>query len=136
MARSPNTRSTAQHPSGAPRRLQSYLSKQVWDPTTRKSWADFICACKEECKASAKQRPCLSRARSERHDGADVGMKASRTQAHPPGNVQLCVAAVTDCGSKLRASWLLSTVRLRTSAPDPPVAVVDTVGLGYGREHR
>jgi hypothetical protein len=37
-------------------RLQSYLSEHVWDPTTRKSLADFICESKEECTASAKRR--------------------------------------------------------------------------------
>ena len=37
-------------------RLQSYLTKQVWDPSTRKAWPDFICACKEACKASAAKR--------------------------------------------------------------------------------
>ncbi len=37
-------------------KLQSYLTKQVWDPTTRKSWPDFICESKKECKASAKRR--------------------------------------------------------------------------------
>jgi len=37
-------------------KLQSYLTKQVWDPSTRRAWPDFICACKEDCKASAAKR--------------------------------------------------------------------------------
>ena len=35
------------------KRLQSYLTKHVWDPSTRRAWPDFICASKRDCKASA-----------------------------------------------------------------------------------
>ena len=38
------------------KRLQSYLSKHVWDPSTRRAWPDFICASKDDCKASAVKR--------------------------------------------------------------------------------
>jgi hypothetical protein len=35
------------------KRLQSYLTKHVWDPNTERSWAAFKCASKQDCKASA-----------------------------------------------------------------------------------
>jgi len=35
------------------KKLQSYLAKHVWDPSTRRAWPDFICASKRDCKASA-----------------------------------------------------------------------------------
>jgi hypothetical protein len=38
------------------KRLQTYLTKEVWDPTTRRSWRNFICASKEDCKESADNR--------------------------------------------------------------------------------
>jgi hypothetical protein len=37
-------------------RLQSYLSANVWDPATRRSWSDFCCESKTECKGSASRR--------------------------------------------------------------------------------
>jgi hypothetical protein len=37
-------------------RLQSYLTKHVWDPNTRRAWADFTCEYKNQCKASAAKR--------------------------------------------------------------------------------
>jgi hypothetical protein len=38
------------------KKLQSYLTKKVWGPTTRRTWPNFICESKEDCKASAKRR--------------------------------------------------------------------------------
>ncbi len=37
-------------------RLQSHLTKQVWDPSSPRRWADFVCESKDDCKASAKAR--------------------------------------------------------------------------------
>jgi hypothetical protein len=38
------------------KRLQSYLTKHVWDPSTRRAWADFKCESKTDCKTSALKR--------------------------------------------------------------------------------
>lgn len=38
------------------KRLQSYLTKHVWDPSTRRAWPDFICASKDDCRVSAVSR--------------------------------------------------------------------------------
>ena len=37
-------------------KLQSYLTSNVWDPATKKSWSSFCCAFKKECKGSATRR--------------------------------------------------------------------------------
>lgn len=37
------------------KRLQTYLTKNVWDPSTRRSWSNFTCEFKDACKASAKE---------------------------------------------------------------------------------
>lgn len=51
------------------KKLQSYLAKHVWDPSTRKAWPDFICECKRDCKASARK----SRASFHEAQGHAVG---------------------------------------------------------------
>lgn len=51
------------------RRLQTYLTKQVWDPSMRRKWADFKCTSKDECKASAVK----SRASFHEAQGHSVG---------------------------------------------------------------
>lgn len=35
------------------RRLQTYLTKNVWDPSTRRSWGSFKCESKETCRSAA-----------------------------------------------------------------------------------
>ena len=37
-------------------RLQSYLTENVWDPETPKSWSNFCCEYKTACKGSAMRR--------------------------------------------------------------------------------
>lgn len=52
------------------RRLQSYLSQNVWDPATPRSWNAFKCCFKAECKSSATK----------------VGASFHESQGHSIGN--------------------------------------------------